>query len=117
MAFGFFFNDPDRYFRPYFALGAAWRFITAQGYWGLDPVSPAAAQPILGIEYARSQKIKMFAEYAPYFHWAPERDPFEKSLPLDRELAFRFFPDKGEATDWAIVWEILVFNVGVRIRL
>jgi hypothetical protein len=117
MAFGFFFNDPDRHFRPYFALGAAWRFITAQGYWGLDPVSPIAAQPILGIEYARSQKIKMFAEYAPYFHWAPERDPFEKSLPLDRNLAFRFFPEEGDVMDWAVVWEIFVFNVGVRIRL
>jgi hypothetical protein len=117
MAFGLFFNDPDRFFRSYCALQATWRFITAKGYWGLEPIAPFAAQPILGIEYARSQKIKVFAEYAPYFYWAPERFLFRLSLPLDHNLAFLFFPASDDAADWAVVWEMIVFNVGVRIRL
>jgi hypothetical protein len=117
MAFGFFFNDPDRYFRSYFALGATWRFITAQGYWGIEPIAPFAAQPILGIEYARGRKLKVFAEYAPYFYWAPERYLFALSLPLDHDPKFLFIPTAKDAADWAVVWEIFVFNVGVRIRL
>jgi hypothetical protein len=117
MAFGFFFNSPDRYFRPYLALGATWRLITAQGYWGLEPVAPFATQPILGIEYARNQKVKIFAEYGPYFYWAPERFLFALSFPLDRDLAFLFLPMRDDLVEWAWVWEIFVFNLGVRIRL
>jgi len=117
LSLGFFFSDPDRPFRPYFALGAAWRLVTANGYWGLEPVAPFAAQPVLGWEYARSQKIKIFAEYAPYFYWVPERYLFDLSLPPDRDLAFLFIPRRDDLVDWAWVWEILVFNVGVRIRL
>ncbi|UCF98878.1 MAG: hypothetical protein JSV89_04895 [Spirochaetaceae bacterium] len=117
MSLGFFLNDADRYFRPYFALGATWRFVTAEGYWGLEPIAPFAARPILGFEYARNQKIKLFAEYAPYFYWAPKRNLFELTLPLDRDLAFLFIPKQDDLVEWAWVWEIVVFNVGVRIRI
>jgi hypothetical protein len=117
LAFGFYFNDPDRFFRPYFALGATWRFITADGYWGLEPIAPFAAQPILGWEYARNQKIKIFAEYAPYFYWAPDRGLFYLTLPLDRDVRFLPIPKTDDRVEWAWVWEIFVFNVGVRIRL
>lgn len=117
MSFGVFLNAPDRDFRPYFALGAAWRFVTARGYWGLEPVSPFALQPLLGCEYARSRKVKVFAEYAPYFYWAPDKDLFALSLPLDRNPRFLFFPPRKDPVDWAVVWEIFLFNVGVRFRL
>jgi len=117
ISFGLYFNAPDRYFRPYFALGAAWRFVTARGYWGLEPVSPFAVQPLLGCEYARNQKVKVFAEYAPYFYWAHDKDLFALSLPLDTNPRFLFFPPRKDPVDWAWVWEIFVFNVGVRFRL
>jgi hypothetical protein len=119
-SFGFFFNAPDRPFRPYFSLGGAWRLITAKGYWGLEPAAPFAAQPILGFEYARNQKIKMYAEYAPYFYVAPERYLFALSLPSDHgggSLPFLFFPKNGNPEDWAVIWEIFVFNIGMRIRI
>lgn len=119
-SFGFFFNAPDRPFRPYFSLGGAWRIITAEGYWGLEPAAPVAAQPILGFEYSRSQKYKVYAEYAPYFYFAPERYLFTLSLPSNHggdNLPFRFLPKNGDPEDWAVIWEIFVFNIGVRIRI
>ena len=117
LSFGMFLSAPDKDFRPYLALGAAWRFVTARGYWGLEPVSPFALQPLLGCEYARSQKIKVFAEYAPYFYWAPDKDLFALSLPLDHNPRFLFIPPRKDPVDWAVVWEIFLFNVGVRFRL
>jgi TolB-like protein len=117
LAFGFYFNDPDRFFRPYFAIGAVWRIMTANGYWGLEPTAPFAVQPVLGCEYGRRQKIKVFAEYAPHFYWAPDRILFALTLPLDRDLAYLFFPPRDDVVDWAFAWEIFVFNVGVRVRL
>jgi hypothetical protein len=119
-SFGFFFNDPDRTFRTYFALGGAWRIITAKGYWGLEPAAPFAAQPILGFEYSRNRKYKVYAEYAPNFYFAPERYLFALSLPSEHgggKLPFRFFPKSGDPGDWAVIWEIFVFNVGIRIRI
>jgi hypothetical protein len=117
LALGFFANDPDKNFRPYFALGAVWRFITAEGYWGLEPVAPFAAQPILGCEYSQGQKVKLYAEYAPYFYFAPDRGLFSLSVPLDHDIAFIYLPILDNQVDWAWIWEIFVFNVGVRIRL
>ena len=103
--------------RPYLGLGGTWRFVTADGYWGLEPASPFAAQPLLGFEYAQNQKFKIYAEYAPYFYWAPKRNLFLLSLPLDRDVSFIPFPIRDDLVDWAWVWEIFVFNVGMRIRL
>jgi len=117
LSFGFYFNAPDRYFRPYSALGAVWRFVTASGYWGLEPIAPFALQPLMGCEYGRGGKLKVFAEYSPYFYWAPERYLFALSLPEDRKPSFLFFPFQKDLVDWAVVWEIFVFQVGVRWRL
>ena len=117
LSLGFYFNAPDRYFRPYFALGAVWRFITASGYWGLEPIAPFALQPVMGCEYGRGRKLKVFAEYSPYFYWAPERYLFELSLPEDRNPSFLYFPFRDDLVDWAVAWEIFVFQVGVRWRL
>jgi hypothetical protein len=114
---GVYFNDPDMYFRPYFAFGVAWRFVTAKGYWGLEPVAPFAAQPVLGCEYSRNPKFKVFAEYAPYFYWAPDRLLFALSLPEDRKSRVLYLPVKDDLVGWAWVWEMVVFNVGVRFRL
>jgi hypothetical protein len=119
-SFGFFVNDPDRTFRPYFSLGGAWRIITAKGYWGLEPAAPFATQPVLGFEYSRNRKYKVYAEYAPNFYFAPERYLFALSLPSEHgggKLPFRFFPKSGDPGDWAVIWEIFVFNVGIRIRI
>jgi hypothetical protein len=120
LSFGFFFNDPDRPVRLYTGLGGAWRLITAKGYWGLEPAAPFAAQPFLGLEYSRNQKYKMYAEYAPYFYFAPERYLFTLSLPSAHgggNVRFRFYPKSGDRVDWAVIWEIFVFNVGLRIRI
>jgi hypothetical protein len=117
LAFGFFFNAPDRDFRFYFALAAVWRFVTTTGYWGLEPIAPFAAQPTLGWEYARNQKFKLYAEYAPYFYVAPERGLFALSLPDSDRVPFIFFPLRENIVDWAVIWELAVFNVGIRWRL
>jgi hypothetical protein len=113
LAMGFYFNPPDRYFRPYFSAGAFWRIITARGYWGLEPIAPFGLQPILGFEYSRQPRYKFYFEYAPMVHWTgniddtflfilsiPSRDEFSGYLPLP----------------WSVI-NILNFKLGMRMRL
>ncbi len=119
LGFGYYFSAPDRYLRSYFVATAVWRIITAEGFWGQEPIAPFALQPVLGVEYGRSPKFKAYVEYAPYFYWAPDRFFFALSLPLDRDVRFLFLPREEWARppEWAWVWEIFVFQVGMRVQL
>ncbi len=110
---GFFLNAPDRFFRPYFAAGAFLRIITARGYWGLEPISPFGIQPIIGFEYSRQPRYKLFFEYAPVAYWTGDLDStllFLLSLPANNDFS-GYLP-----LNWCVI-NLANFKLGLRIRL
>jgi hypothetical protein len=117
---GTYLNAPDRVFRPYLAAGCLLRLVTAKGYWGLEPIAPLALQPVFGLEYGRSPRFKLYAEYAPYIYWVPDRFLFALSIPEDRNIKFLVMPlekNVGDSVRWAWIWEAVLFQVGLRVRL
>jgi hypothetical protein len=113
LSVGSYFNAPDRHFRPYWSAGAFWRLITARGYWGLEPIAPFGLQPILGFEYARQPRYKLFFEYAPLLYWTGSRDDtflFMLSVPGDDD--FSGYLRAG----WCVL-NLVNFKLGVRLRL
>ena len=114
LSMGFYLNAPDRYFRPYFSAGAFWRFITARGYWGFEPIAPFGMQPILGFEYSRQPRYKFFFEYAPMVHWTGDIDDtflFLLSIPADDEFS-GYLP----VPPWCVI-NLVNFKLGLRMRL
>jgi hypothetical protein len=113
LALGFYLNAPDRYFRPYFSAGAFWRIITARGYWGFEPIAPFGLQPILGFEYSRQHRYKLFFEYAPMVHWTGNSDDsflFLSSISSDNEFtSYRSYR-------WCVI-NFVNFKLGMRVRL
>jgi hypothetical protein len=114
LSMGFYLNAPDRYFRPYFSTGAFWRIITARGYWGFEPIAPFGLQPILGFEYSRQPRYKLFFEYAPMVHWTGNID--------DTFLFLLSIPSDGDFSGYLPVPPVCVINVlnfklGMRMRL
>jgi hypothetical protein len=113
LAMGFYLNAPDRYFRPYFAAGAFWRIITARGYWGFEPIAPFGLQPILGFEYSRQHRYKLFFEYAPMVHWTGNSDDtflFLSSVSSDNEFT------GYESYRWCVI-NFVNFKLGLRVIL
>jgi len=113
ISLGFYLNAPDRYFRPYFSAGAFWRIIATRGFWGLEPIAPFGMQPVLGFEYSRQPRYKLYFEFAPMVHWTGGQDNtflFLLSLPRgDRSSGYL-------PLDWCVV-NLLNFKTGVRVRL
>jgi hypothetical protein len=110
---GFYFNAPDRFLRPYFAAGAFWRIITAKGFWGLEPIAPFGVQPILGFEYSRQSRLKLYFEYAPQVFWTGDSDNtllFLLSVPSNNEGS-AYWP-----LDWCVI-NLANFKLGMRLRL
>ncbi len=113
LSLGMYLNAPDRYFRPYISAGAFWRIITARGYWGFEPIAPFGLQPILGFEYSRQPRYKMFFEIAPMLYWTGNIDNtfrFLLSIPSDDEFS-GYLPLK-----WCVI-NIPNFKLGLRVRL
>jgi hypothetical protein len=113
IALGVYLNAPDRYIRPYFSAGAFWRIITARGYWGFEPIAPFGLQPVLGFEYARQRRYKVFFEYAPMIHWTGNSDDtllFLLSIPADDEFS-GYWP-----LPWSVI-NLVNFKLGLRVRL
>lgn len=113
LAMGFYCNAPDRYFRPYFSAGVFWRLITARGYWGFEPIAPFGLQPILGFEYSRQPRYKMFFEYAPMVYWTGNSNDtflFLSSITSDNEFT------GYESYRWCVV-NFVNFKLGLRVRL
>ena len=113
LSMGFYLNAPDRFIRPYFSAGAFWRFVTAQGYWGFEPIAPFGLQPILGFEYSRQPRYKMFFEIAPMLYWTGNIDNtflFMLSIPPDDEFS-GYLPLK-----WCVI-NLANFKLGLRVRL
>jgi hypothetical protein len=114
LSVGVYLNAPDRYVRPYFSAGVFWRIITARGYWGFEPIAPFGLQPILGFEYARQTRYKLFFEYAPIVHWignSVDTFLFLASIPRDDEFsAYLAVPP------WCVI-NIVNFKLGLRMRL
>ena len=114
LSLGFYLNAPDRYVRPYFAAGVFWRIITARGYWGFEPIAPFGFQPILGFEYSRQPRYKLFFEYAPMVHWTGsdlDTDHFRESIPPDDEFS-GYLP----VPPWYVI-NLVNFKFGLRMRL
>jgi len=113
LAVGFYLNAPDRYFRPYFSAGVFWRIITARGYWGFEPIAPFGLQPILGFEYSRRHRYKLFFEYAPMVYWTGNSDDtflFLLSIPSNNDFSGYL------NARWCVI-SIINFKLGLRVRL
>jgi hypothetical protein len=113
LGMGVYLNAPDRHIRPYLSLGAFWRIITAQGYWGLEPIAPFGLQPTFGFEYSRQPRYKMFFELAPMVYWTGNREDtflFTLSIPADDEFS-------GYIPARVCVINVVNFKLGLRVRL
>ncbi len=107
---GTYINKEDQFIRLYGGIGAFTRLIVPEGFFGLDPLMPFGAYPIVGVEMSSLLKLRFFLEYTPTFYYSPRPDWFLASTNNDGDMGI-FIPLEVGAIDF------LVFRVGVRILL
>jgi hypothetical protein len=125
---GLYLSAADRRFRFYLATGLFARIITAADLIvTIDPIAPFGIQPVLGVEFGRQPKRRFYLEYAPPFYYAPDArllwlsispDNPASLLPIPFERVLKDGKLQPEPLyDWAFMWELFVFRLGVRVVL
>jgi len=110
---GLYVLPPERYLRPFVALGGYLRISHPQGYFGLDKIAPGAATLSLGCEYSPSRRLRFVASYDPAWLFCADPAKF-----IETSFAVNSYPS-GQVPGYVFlegaVLDLRCFHIGARL--
>lgn len=116
LGIGYFLGDPDRLFRGYAALDGFLRLDLPDGEFFVDPVAPAALNPLVGAEWGLERGAKLFLEFGCAFY--PYADPAFMAASRGEDGGNLAFGGAWPAGDWpGWFFELPIAKLGARLYL